>query len=201
MKLVAITGSIGCGKTTLAKIIKNLGYAVFDIDAWVRTIYNNKEFLSKLSFVFPESIKDGCADKRYLRKIVFSDKNKLEKLEGLIYPFLNQKIRQTITKKAKDDVLCFLDAALLFEKGWDKYCHFVILADASYEIRKKRVMERDKVSEEDFDKINNIQLKNSDKKILSDVVIDTNKNLNLLKVDLIKIINGIEEYYGQRNCF
>ena len=46
MILIGITGSIGCGKTTLAKIVKNLGYAVFDIDSWVRKIYYNKVFLS-----------------------------------------------------------------------------------------------------------------------------------------------------------
>ena len=70
------------------------------------------------------------------------------------------------TKKAKYDCICFLDAALLFEKKWDKYCDFIILADVDYKIQKKRVMLRDNISEDDFDKINNIQLKNSDKKVL-----------------------------------
>ena len=81
MKLVGITGSIGCGKTTLAKIVKWLGYSVFDIDSWVRKIYHNKDFLSKLDNLFPNSVVKGVADKRYLRNIVFSDKNKLESLE------------------------------------------------------------------------------------------------------------------------
>ena len=193
MKLIGITGSIGCGKTTLASLIKDMGYAVFDIDSWVRTIYQNKNFLSHLQKLFPKSIQNGKADKKYLRKLVFSDQEKLHQLEGLIYPFLNQKIRNLITKKAKESDLCFLDAALLFEKGWDKYCDFIILADVDYHIQKRRVMLRDGISEEEFDKINNIQLKNSDKKVLSDIVIDTNKNLNLLKVELIRIIDGLEK--------
>ena len=193
MKLIGITGSIGCGKTTLASIIKNMGYAVFDVDSWVRTIYQNKVFLIQLQKLFPKSIQNSKADKKYLRKIVFSDQEKLHQLESLIYPFLNQKIRHLITKKAKDCDLCFLDAARLFEKGWDKYCDFVILADVDYHIQKKRVMLRDGISEDDFDKINNIQLKNSDKKVLSDVVIDTDKTLNLLKVELIQIIDGLEK--------
>ena len=107
MKLVGITGSIGCGKTTLAKIVKNLGYSVFDIDSWVRRIYHNKDFLYKLDNLFPNSVVNGIADKRYLRNIVFSDKNKLEQLENLIYPFLNKNIRKTITKYAKKNCICF----------------------------------------------------------------------------------------------
>ncbi len=191
MKLVGITGSIGCGKTTLAKIVKDLGYSVFDIDSWVRKIYHNKDFLDKLNNLFFNSVVNGVADKRFLRKIVFSDKNKLEQLENLIYPFLNKKIRKTITKYAKKNCICFLDAALLFEKGWNKYCDVIILADVDYEIQKQRVMERDNISAEDFDKINNIQIKNSDKKLLCDIVIDTNKKINLLKVELIELIENI----------
>ena len=178
--------------TTLAGIVRKLGYVVFDMDGWVRGIYHNKFFLEKLSKRFPESVKEGFADKKFLRKIVFSDKDKLNQLEDLIYPFLDRKIRKIIKKKARKNFLCFLDVALLFEKGWDKYCDFVILADVDPEIQKERVMKRDCISEEDFDKINNIQLKNSDKKVLSDVVIDTNKSLNLLKNELIKIISGLE---------
>ena len=71
MKLIAITGSIGCGKTTLAGIVRKLGYVVFDMDGWVRGIYHNKFFLEKLSKRFPESVKEGFADKKFLRKIVF----------------------------------------------------------------------------------------------------------------------------------
>ena len=192
MLLVAITGSIGCGKTTLAKIVRKLGYAVFDVDAWVRQIYFNKEFLQKLGNLFDGAVKNGVADKKFLRNMVFDDKNKLQKLENLIFPFLNDKIRKTISKNACKNYVAFLDAALLFEKGWDKYCDVVILADVDYEIQKKRVMKRDKISAEDFDKINNIQIKNEKKKKMADIVVDTNKNLNILKKEMIEIVDGLE---------
>ncbi len=196
MKLVGITGSIGCGKTTLANIVKQLGYAVYDADSWVRQLYYNKCFLAELAKVFPESVVDGVADKKMLRKIVFNDKSKLENLEKLIYPFLNQKIKQVITKNAKSTYLIFLDAALLFEKGWNKYCNFIILADVDYEIQKSRVMKRDNISAEDFDRINNIQLKNEYKKVLSDIVIDTDAKINVLKRNMIEIIEELENING-----
>ena len=191
MKLVAITGSIGCGKTTLAKIAKKLGFVVYDVDAWVRRIYNNKCFLEKLGKIFPGSVNNNVANKKFLRNIVFSDKNKLEKLENLIYPYLNDCIKKIIVKNAKNNFIGFLDAALLFEKGWDKYCDVIVLADVEYKIQKQRVMKRDNISAEDFDKINNIQLKNEYKKFLSDIVINTDKNLNLLKVEMIGILKGL----------
>ena len=191
MILVGITGSIGCGKTTLAKIVKEIGYAVFDIDSWVRKIYYNKDFLNILNKHFPNSVINGVADKRYLRNIVFDNHEKLRELENLIHPFLDDKIRKTVHKFAKKNYICFLDGALLFEKGWNKYCNVIILADIEYEIQKQRVMERDNISAEEFDKINNIQIKNSEKKLLSDIVVYTNKSKNLLKTELIKIIEGI----------
>ena len=54
-------------------------------------------------------------------------------------------------------------------------------------------MKRDNISEEDFYKINNVQMKNTDKINLADIIVDTDKSLNLLKIDMINIINGIED--------
>lgn len=192
MRLIGITGSIGSGKTTLAKIARDLGYAVYDVDAWVRRIYHNKNFLIELDKKFSGSVKNGVANKRYLRKIVFSDKKKLNELENLIYPILNNMIKRQKFKKAKQNYVVFLDIALLFEKGWNKYCDFVILADVNYEIRKKRVMERDRVSAEDFERIDSVQMSNDKKKKLADVVINTDKNLNELKTEMIKLLSLID---------
>ena len=76
--------------------------------------------------------------------------------------------------------------------NWDKYCDFIVVADVNPEIQKKRVMKRDNITENDFERINNLQMKNADKIKLADIVVDTNKKLNILKVDMINIIKGIE---------
>lgn len=192
MILAAITGSIGCGKTTLAKIANGLGYTVFDVDGWVRRLYFNKEFLKKLEKHFPGTVKDGVADKRALRNIVFADRKKLKQLESLIHPFLRQTLKQVIRRNTFCDDIFFIDVALLFEMGWDKYCDIVIVADVDYEIQKQRVMARDKVSAEDFERINQVQMDNKRKKMLADIVIDTDKPENMLKAELINVIQGLE---------
>ncbi len=192
MIVAAITGSIGCGKTTLAKIVLEMGYPVFDADRWVRRIYNNKDFLSELNRVFEGIVCNGVADKRKLRSIVFRDNKKLKQLENLIHPCLRNEIKKIIRINARKKGILFIDAALLFEMNWDKYCDFIVVADVNPEIQKKRVMKRDNITENDFERINNLQMKNADKIKLADIVVDTNKKLNILKVDMINIIKGIE---------
>ena len=192
MLLVAITGSIGCGKTTLAKIVNSLGYTVFDVDGWVRRLYFSPDFLKILEKHFPGTVNNGVADKRALRNLVFNDKSKLKLLESLIHPFLRQNLKNVIRSNAQNSDIFFVDVALLFEMGWDKYCDLILVADVDYDIQKQRVMKRDNVSAEDFDKINNVQMNNEHKKMLADVVINTDKPKNLLKVELINIINGLK---------
>ena len=192
MILAAITGSIGCGKTTLAKQAKSLGYTIFDVDGWVRRLYFDKEFLVTLDKNFSGIVKDGVADKRALRNIVFSDNRKLKKLEELIHPFLRQTLKKTSRRNARCDDVFFLDVALLFEMGWDKYCDIIIVADVNPDIQKQRVMLRDNVSADDFEKINNVQINTEHKKLLADIVIDTDKPKNQLRAELINIIEGLE---------
>ncbi len=192
MKLVAITGSIGCGKTTIARLINEMGYPVFDVDGWVRRLYFKKDFIEVINQNFSGVVTEGQVNKRALRNIVFSDNKMLKKLEGLIHPFLREYLKQTIRKYAFCPDIFFIDVALLFEMHWDSFCDFIIVADVDYEIQKQRVMRRDKVSEEDFVKINKVQMNNKDKIKLADVVVDTNKPLNLLKAELIDIVDGLE---------
>ena len=192
MKLIAITGSIGCGKTTIAKELKKLGFTVFDVDGWVRRLYYKSDFIKTIVKNFPDTEENGVFDKRKLRNLVFDDNKKLKKLESLIHPFLNNQLKEIIRRNACCDDLFFLDVALLYEMGWDKYCDLVMVADVDVEIQKRRVMKRDNVSAEHFEKINNVQMSQAEKKALADVVIEKDVPLNLLKAQLLDAIRGVE---------
>lgn len=191
MKLIAITGSIGCGKTTIAKELRKLGFTVFDVDGWVRRLYFKHDFIATIVSHFPETAENGVFNKRCLRNLVFDDNQKLKILEGLIHPFLNNQLKEVIRKNAFRDDLFFLDVALLFEMGWDKYCDLVMVADVDSEIQKQRVMKRDNVSAEHFEKINSVQMSQAEKIALADVVIETDVPLNFLKVQLLSVIEGL----------
>lgn len=193
MKLAAITGSIGCGKTTLSKIVRRLGYVVYDIDGWVRRLYYQKDFIKVIAAYFPEVMEGEKVNKRKLRNLVFGDNARLKVLESLIHPFLKQTLMNVRRRNARRADLFFMDVALLFEMGWDKYCDYIVVADVDYETQKMRVMRRDNISAADFDNINRIQMDNAAKKVLADVIINTDKPINLLKVELLAMIEEIEE--------
>ncbi len=186
MKLLGITGTIGSGKTTIANQLRSLGYVVFDIDGWVKRFYNRKWFVDIIKKEFPQSVVDGEFNKRVLRNIVFNNKEELRKLEKIVHPLLNKQLKRYIRNYAKYDNVFFIDTPLLFEMGWDKYCHNIILADVSYEIARARVVKRDGISEKDFDNIYNKQIKNTEKEKLSDIVISTDKSINVLRRNLIE---------------
>ena len=193
MKIIAITGSIGCGKTFLANLIRSLGYAVYDADKWVKYLYYKKEFLAVIQKFFPQAFdENNNFNKRKLRNIVFNDNKELKRLENLIHPFLKQKLKQTIHKQAKKECFLFMDVALLFEMHWNKYCDTIILADVEPEIQKQRVTKRDNITNEDFEKIISVQMDNKIKERYADIIIDTNKTKEKLKVQLIKIIKELE---------
>ena len=122
MNIIAITGSIGCGKTFLAKIIRKLGYVVYDADKWVKYLYYRPEFLNVIKQNFPKVFDDdGSFNKRKLRNLVFNDNTELKRLEKIIHPFLRRKLLNVIHKNAKTERVFFFDAALLFEMKWNIY--------------------------------------------------------------------------------
>ena len=194
MKIIAITGSSGCGKTFLAKIIRKIGSVVYDADKWVKYLYYRPAFLNVIKQSFPKVFdNDGSFNKRKLRNLVFNNTNELKRLEKIVHPFLKQKLLNIIHKNAEKDCVLFFDAALLIEMKWNIYCQAVILADVDKNIQKQRVMARDNVSAEDFEKIVSVQMDNEQKKKFADVVINTDKSEALLKVELINIIEELKK--------
>ena len=194
MKIIAITGSIGCGKTFLANIIRSLGYVVYDAYKWVKYLYYRSAFLNVIKQSFPKVFdNDGSFNKRKLRNLVFNNTNELKRLEKIVHPFLKQKLLNIIHKNAEKDCLLFFDAALLIEMKWNIYCQAVILADVDKNIQKQRVMARDNISAEDFEKIVSVQMDNEQKKKFADVVINTDKSEAVLNVELINIIEELKK--------
>lgn len=193
MKLAAITGSIGCGKTTLANIVRSLGYVVWDVDKWSRQLYFQADYIEKIAKAFPGVVEENKVNKKKLRQIVFNDNKKLKLLESISHPFLKKRLLNSIFKNRFSEDIFFIDAALLFEAGWDKYCDMVIVADVDYDAQKQRVMLRDGISAEEFEKINQAQMSNKEKILRGDVIIETDKAKNLLAVELLSIIDELEE--------
>lgn len=191
MIFTAITGSIGCGKTTISDILRKFGYLVYDVDKWVKHLYYRKDFLKMIRAEFPQVFDGEVFDKRKLRTFVFDNPEKLKELEMLIHPFLTRKLRKIIRKNNNEGIV-FFDVALLYELGWDKFFDYVVLADVDYETQKLRVMARDKISAEDFDKINKLQMSREEKVQRSDFIIDTGVDINKLRKSVVNLLGELK---------
>ncbi|MBR5154806.1 MAG: dephospho-CoA kinase [Alphaproteobacteria bacterium] len=190
---VAITGSIGCGKTTISNILRKHNFIVNDVDEWCRELYYKNDFLEMVIKRFPETKVDGKFNKRILRNLVFDDVKKLRILESIIHPYLTKKLLDCVND-FDDEEIVFTDVALLYEMGWNVYFDYVVLADVDYETQKQRVMNRDGISGDDFDKINNIQMKREEKISKVNMIIDTGCSKEELENKVINMIKEIKKW-------
>jgi len=193
MILTAITGSIGCGKTTLSNILRGQGFLVYDVDKWVKYLYCKANFLSVIQNNFPDVFDNGYFNKRKLRTLVFNNPQKLKLLESLIHPFLEKKLRKII-RTHKNQGLVFVDVALLYEMNWNKYFDFVLLADVDKDIQKQRVMKRDNISAEDFEKIDTLQMSMAEKRKKVDFIINTGVEKRKLVKSILEVVESLSSY-------
>ena len=191
MEIIGITGSIGCGKTYLANIIKSMGYSVYNPDKWVRDFYKKSDFLELIKQNFPQTFENGVFNKRSLRNLVFNNRDQLQKLENIVHPFLKKKIKSVINKFSRSNHTIFFDAALLFEKNWDIYCDYIITAHIDEETQKQRVMKRDNITADDFYKIIKVQMSQAEKCARADLIINTGEPENINKVQIMEFMNEI----------
>ena len=190
---IAVTGKIGSGKSTVADILKDLGYYVFESDKEVDKLFNNnntKKRIKKLFWRIKNLInKDGSINKTLLGDYVFSKKEELKNLENLIYPLLNKERKKFINSKQMEKIL-FFDVPLLFEKNVFSEYNFIIYLHVKEKIQRERVLKRKKMNKDKFEKILEAQsynLKDYDNFI--SIKIDTSKDINQTKKSLVSFIN------------
>lgn len=200
--IVGLTGGIGSGKTTVAKMFETLGIAVYISDKEaINLVENDPEVRRKITEIFGElAYENGKYNRKYIADIVFKDKDKLLKINEIIHPavalhFLQWKEKQTSPYVIKE-------AAILFESGSFRQCDFIITVVAPEEEKIRRVTQRDAVSEENVRLRMKNQWSDAEKIKLSDEVINNiNIEETLLKVKEIhsNLIKKIEKSIIVRN--
>ncbi len=146
--VLGLTGPTGAGKTDACRVAKELGFFVINCDLIARKATDDKICLLALADAFGKDIlaADGTLIRQNLAKKAFSSKENTEILNKTIFPFIIALIKSEIEKTENEKIL--LDAPTLYEAGADALCDDVIALLASGEIRKKRIMLRDNISEE-----------------------------------------------------
>lgn len=169
---LGLTGSIGMGKSTTAKMFAEEGCDVWDADAAVHRLYaEGGAAVAKLSKVFPEAIEDNAVSRLRLKEILAKDPTALAKIEEIVHPLVG-KDRQDFLKHAKSDI-AVLDIPLLFEKRGETAMDAVVCVTVPPEVQRARVLERGTMTEAQFDAILAKQMPDEEKRRRSDFVILT----------------------------
>ncbi len=180
MLKIGITGGIGSGKTTVAKVFEVLGIPVYYADDAAKEIMHKSEPLKQqLIFHFgKDTYADGKLNRKHLSSIVFTDKEKLELLNSLIHPVTIADAEQWFKQQQSPYVL--KEAALLFESGAAEGLDYVIGVTAPVAVRIKRVMDRDGVTADEVKKRMLNQIEETIKIRLCDFIIHNDEQQMIL---------------------
>lgn len=193
-KLIGLTGGIGSGKTSVAKIIEGQGFPVYYSDIRAKEIVNdNPELKAKIIALLGENAYDeqGNYYRKWVAEQIFNNDEKRLALNALIHPAVKQDFEHWVENQSSK--LIFKETALLFELGLDKNCDASVLVTASQEIRIKRVMERDGKTREEVLAIIKKQMPEEEKRQKADFVIENDGDLVDLEekvADLLKKLEG-----------
>ncbi len=171
-KIIGITGGIGSGKSVVAKVLISMGYPVYNSDIEAKELINsNTELINQIKKEFGEDIysSEGL-DRKKMASVVFSNPNKLAKLNSLVHPAVGKNFDNWVNKQKTK--LVFKEAAILFEIGIYKSLDATILVTAPIEKRISRVMQRDSVKAEEVENRMKNQWNDEEKIKLADFVID-----------------------------
>lgn len=181
MLILGLTGGIACGKSNVSRILRTLGTYVVDGDELSRRLTApGGEALPDLRKAFGDGVftEDGALDRKALGRIVFSDPEALELLNGIMRGRLRALIHDEI-EAARDSgaAVCVLDMPLLYEEGLDRLCPRVWCVTVPASVQMARLRERDGLSPEEAARRIASQLPTAEKAARADVVIDTDRSL------------------------
>ena len=193
---VAVTGNIGSGKSSFCNFLSEKGYPVINADAVSKNILSEDgEIKKKVIKEFgEESFVNNEINKKFLAEKVFTDPVKVLKINSILHPKVKNKIESLANEYFIKYDIVFTEAALIYEADMESMFDYVVLITADYKIRKKRTTENAKLSEKDFDKRNDNQIKDEEKKKRADFVFENNLGINELRQKaglLIGILNGL----------
>ncbi len=175
MIILGLTGSIGMGKTTTAKMFAEESCPVFDADAAVHSLYaRGGKAVPLIRAVFPDAVRNGAVERAVLGKHMRADSLNLKVLESFIHPWVAD-LRADFMKGAREnkaDIVVF-DVPLLFETGGDKQVDYTIVVSAPAETQKQRVMSREGMTEELFQMLLARQMSDEEKRKRADFIIST----------------------------
>ena len=193
MKIIGLTGSIGMGKTTTARMFSNQGCPVFDADAAVHKLYaRGGRAVPLLRAVFPDVIKDGAVNRKRLGDHMRADKLNLKVLESFIHPWVRDLRAKFLEEaKASGTKAVVFDIPLLFETGGEKSVDTVVVVTASKKVQRQRVMARQGMTEALFEMILSKQMPDGEKRKRANYIVSTDEGMEAARARVKEILGEV----------
>ena len=191
MIILGLTGSIGMGKSTTARLFAEAGVPVYDADATVHQIYAG-EASAAVEAAFPGTTVDGKVDRAKLSARVVHDQAAMRKLEQIVHPMLVAH-RERFLEEAKraDAPVVVMDVPLLFETGGEQAVDAVVVVTTSAENQRERIRARGTMGDDALDAILKRQLPDAEKRKRADYVVDTSHGLDPVRERIRDILAAV----------
>jgi dephospho-CoA kinase len=188
MIILGLTGSIGMGKSTTAKLFAEAGVPVYDADAAVHQIYES-EAAPAVEAAFPGTTVGGKVDRNKLSARVVHDPAAIRRLEAIVHPMLGAS-RQKFFEDAERSgaPVAVVDVPLLYETGGEKRVDAVVVVTTTPEIQRERILARDNMTSEKLDAILARQLPDAEKRKRADFVVDASDGLDPVRARIRDIL-------------
>ena len=203
--VIGLTGGIGTGKSTVSQILKDRGFSVIDLDVISHEVIEFSSVVEKIVQNFGREVLDedeagNCTISREkLGKIIFADKEKRLALNSIMHPEILKVMHKKILEcKSEKNKIIFVEVQLLFEVQWEKEFDYILLVAAKRDMQVRRVLERDKRSEEEAWNIINSQMSLDEKREKSDFVIENDGNIDDLNREVDKFLKILEQQQFQK---
>jgi dephospho-CoA kinase len=189
MIILGLTGSIGMGKSTTAKLFAEAGVPVYDADAAVHRLYEG-EAVPAIEAAFPGTTVDGKVDRARLSTLVVHDPAAMQQLERIVHPMLGASRKRFLDEAERSGApVAVVDVPLLYETGGENRVDAVVVVTTSPEIQRERILARDNMSGEKLDAILARQLPDSEKRKRADFVVDTSHGLEPVRARIRDILD------------
>ncbi|RJF75867.1 dephospho-CoA kinase [Rhodopseudomonas palustris] len=188
MLVLGLTGSIGMGKSTTAKLFEEAGVPVYDADATVHKIYEG-EAVPAIEAAFPGTVVNGKVDRALLSAKVVHDAAAMKRLEQIVHPMLRSH-HQTFLDDAESSgaAVALVDVPLLFETGGEKRVDAVVVVTTSPIVQRERILARENMTPDKLDAILARQMPDAEKRKRADFVVDTSHGLDPVRARIQEIL-------------
>ena len=197
--IVGLTGGIGTGKSTVSRKLRERGYPVIDLDVISREVIEYPEVIDELVRNFGNEILENqnntsgkkSISRNKLRQTVFKEEKKVSVLNSIMHPPIVEEMRRQIEELRKSYKTVFVEVQLLFEAKLEKEFDIIVLVYADKKTQLERVLKRDGRSEGEVQQIINAQMDMTEKRRVSNYIIENNGDSEMLDLEIEKFIKKL----------